>query len=75
MTSGATVRIAIYSILGKRKNRMWILEKILDISLIVGILYIAWFVGYETCERKYCIERGGEYSYDYGKCFPKEKYK
>lgn len=36
-------------------------------------LFIAFYIGQELTERKYCIKNGGHYSLDYGECLNEKK--
>ena len=42
------------------------------IVFVICLLIISFFAGGEVVEAKYCRLRGGDYSYDLGKCFSDE---
>lgn len=43
-------------------------DSVIATLLMLAVLFIAYWIGYEMSERKNCIANSGHYSWDYGEC-------
>jgi hypothetical protein len=46
-----------------------IIDTLMALLIIVSVLFLTFYMGYEMSERKNCILTKGHYSFDYGECF------
>jgi len=45
------------------------LDILMTLILIISVLILTFYAGYEMSERKHCKLNKGHYSMDYGECF------
>jgi hypothetical protein len=47
-------------------------DKILLVLTIASLMVLSFYMGMETANEKHCELKGGEYSWDFGKCLKVE---